>query len=162
MAEVKEHKVEAAKPNAAMKPLSSEDIRVLEEKHAKEYADRQAAALKKAHTPLKVTKAVDSPTVMAVGAYDQFIGELWPGATGWLPLDVNGTPSGPATLLPPDPPVVACHVFANYMPNADADMLVTITGAPITDNMQPNNDIRFNPVYTPPVTMAAMGKERHA
>jgi hypothetical protein len=91
----------------------------------------------------------NSPVQFATGPYDQYIGELWPGATGWLPLDDNGTPNGPATLAPPVGNVKAAAVFANYAPNPDADMLVTLAGAPLTTHMNPNVDRRFNPVYLP-------------
>jgi len=83
------------------------------------------------------------------GAYDHFIGELWPGAYGWLPLDEAGTPIGPATIDPPPQgpapqKVYACYVLADArvpLPD-DADMLTTPTGAPITDHMNSNVDKR--------------------
>jgi hypothetical protein len=82
------------------------------------------------------------------GPYDHFIGKLWPGAYGWLPLDENGTPNGPAHLSPPSAGsgVKACHVWANdKIPLEGQDALLTATGAPITDNMTPNTDFRPDP-----------------
>jgi len=79
------------------------------------------------------------------GKYDHFIGELWPGAYGWLPLDENGTPWSPASIEPPNPGKghLACYVLANpQIPLGDADMLVTPSGAPITDHMTSNVDKR--------------------
>jgi len=79
------------------------------------------------------------------GKYDHFIGELWPGAYGWLPLDANGTPWAPASIEPPNPGKghLACYVLANpQIPLGDADMLVTPSGAPITDHMTSNVDKR--------------------
>jgi len=82
------------------------------------------------------------------GAYDNLVGELWPGAYGWLPLDSAGTPSGPATIDPPapGPDVYACFVYSP-VPDPDPthdplDLLTTPTGAPITDNMNSNVDKR--------------------
>jgi hypothetical protein len=79
-----------------------------------------------------------------MGEYDHFVGELWPGAFGWLPLDPNGTPNGPATLEPPPPPALACHVThdAGSVGVANADLLVTSSGAPVTDHMNSNSDNR--------------------
>jgi hypothetical protein len=88
------------------------------------------------------------PSTFVVGPYDQYIGELWPGATGWLPLDDNGTPNGPATIAPPPIGTKAAAVFANYAPNPDANLMVTLAGAPLTDRMNASVDRRFNPVYT--------------
>jgi len=79
------------------------------------------------------------------GKYDHYIGELWPGAYGWLPLDENGTPWAPASIEPPNPGKghLACHVLANpKIPLGDEDALVTSTGAPITDQMISNVDKR--------------------
>jgi|KBSMisStaDraftv2_1062788.scaffolds.fasta_scaffold107992_3 hypothetical protein len=79
------------------------------------------------------------------GPYDHYIGKLWPGAYGWLPLDEAGTPIGPAH---PNPPTEgseqpACHVLANpKIPLGDEDALITSTGAPITDHMTSNVDKR--------------------
>ena len=81
---------------------------------------------------------------MATGPYDAFVGELWAGAWGWLPLDELGTPIGNATLEPPAPPALACAVQHVFAPSQDVEMLATITGAPITDRMQPNPDYRMS------------------
>ena len=83
------------------------------------------------------------------GPFDNLIGELWPGALGWLPLDENGTPNGPATIEPPeDTDIPVCRVFANFAPNFDHDLLVTPSGGPITDRMIPNSERRV--IYPPP------------
>jgi len=89
------------------------------------------------------------------GAYDHLIGELQPGQTGWLPLDDNGMPNGPATLMPPpELGAKACSVRANPtvpLPD-DEDALYTLTGAPITDHMESNVDRRVTPgEAVPPV-----------
>lgn len=89
------------------------------------------------------------------GQYDHLIGELTPGATGWLPLDDAGTPSGPATLQPPPGPnAKACSVLASPQDEIDngADALVTLTGAPITDHMESNVDRRAPGGQAPPQT----------
>ncbi len=75
------------------------------------------------------------------GPYDHFVGELWPTAWGWLPLDEFGTPIGNATLEPPESGF-ACAVQHVFAPDQQAELLATITGAPITDRMQPNPDFR--------------------
>lgn len=75
----------------------------------------------------------------ARGAYDNLIGELLPGESGWLPLDDDGVPSGPATReLAPD--TRACRVTANHPSSVGADLLVTNSGAPISQVMQANTD----------------------
>lgn len=79
------------------------------------------------------------------GIYDDFFGVLAPGDTGWLPLDENGTPNGPASLEPPPLDVPACAVQHTNMLDAAIDKLATIAGAPITDRMQPNPDRRLYP-----------------
>jgi hypothetical protein len=78
------------------------------------------------------------------GPYDNLIGDLAPNEEGWLPLDVNGTPSGPATHSPPPAPALACSVMANSQEKVDAgeDALLTLAGAPITDHMTSNVDPR--------------------
>jgi hypothetical protein len=79
------------------------------------------------------------------GPYDHYIGELWPGAYGWLPLDENGMPIAPARIDPPNPDKghFACHVMANpKIPLEGEDALTTPTGAPITDQMTSNVDKR--------------------
>jgi len=80
-----------------------------------------------------------------MGDYDHLVGELSPGQSGWLPLDENGTPNGPATIQPPPPPnALACAVVANAavpLPEGE-DLLTTPSGAPITDSMENNVDPR--------------------
>jgi hypothetical protein len=79
---------------------------------------------------------------MATGPYDQFVGELWPTAWGWLPLDEFGTPIGQATLEPPASGF-ACAVQHVFDISGNSEMLATITGAPVTDRMVPNPDFRM-------------------
>ena len=77
------------------------------------------------------------------GKYDEFIGELWPGAEGWLPLSDTGKPIGPATLEPPTDGWAA-PVFATFAPQpAGIPMLATPSGADIDDHMLPRHDFRF-------------------
>jgi hypothetical protein len=76
------------------------------------------------------------------GAYDHFVGDLLPGDKGWLPLDENGTPIGPATKAAPVAPALACAVVATDG-SAGQDVLTTPTGAPITDEMEANPDFRL-------------------
>ena len=78
--------------------------------------------------------------------YDIWVGKLWPGAYGWLPLDDQGVPNGPAHLNPPtvgsDQP--ACHVLCNPavpLPEGQC-MLQTSSGAPISPPMNSNVDKR--------------------
>jgi len=97
--------------------------------------------------PLKVIARPESPSIEARGIHDDKVGELAPGDSGWLPLDAEGKPSGPATLLPPYLPVRACRVYAN--PPGSADLLVTNSGAPITDAMQAQTD--YHQFGIPPV-----------
>ena len=90
------------------------------------------------------------------GQYDNLIGELTPGQTGWLPLDDAGTPSGPATIAPPPGPnAKACSVKASSTEEVAQgwDALLTSTGAPITDHNVSNVDRRYDPnaPETPPV-----------
>jgi hypothetical protein len=86
------------------------------------------------------------------GAYDHLVGELSPGAYGWLRLDVNGKPTGaPATFAPPapGPDIWACSVRATDGSNGQ-DILVTAAGAPITDENLPAVDRRYFPKPIPP------------
>ena len=78
------------------------------------------------------------------GAFDHLIGELIPGSKGWLPLDDAGTPSGPATFSPPDPPALACAVMAASEEEVEEgdDALVTNTGASISPPLNSNVDNR--------------------
>jgi len=89
------------------------------------------------------------------GAYDHYLGEVQPGDTGWLPLDDNGTPNGPATKEPPPGPnAKACSVKASTQDQLDdgADALVTATGAPISDTMNSNVDRRVGDSPSAPDT----------
>ena len=91
------------------------------------------------------------------GQYDNLIGELTPGQSGWLPLDDAGTPSGPATIQPPPGPnAKACSVKASSTEEVAQgwDALLTSTGAPITDHNVSNVDRRFpnDPANPAPVT----------
>ena len=98
-----------------------------------------------------------------MGDYDHFIGELWPGAYGWLRLDASGTPIAPATLDPPPPDNLACYVMANpQIPLGDADQLVTPTGAPITDSMNSNVDKRMEMESTYKSTPKPDGWDDHS
>jgi hypothetical protein len=126
-------------------------------------ASRHATPRPKDFKPFSVAEGsgkiafLTSPEVAPMGAYDQFIGELWPGAFGWLPLDpVTGEPSGQATLEPPeDPDIPVCHVFANLMPNLNADLLVSASGAPLVAPLNPHPDPRIHPRAEP--TEAPLG-----
>jgi len=82
------------------------------------------------------------------GPYDHLIGELTPGQSGWLPLDNDGIPSGPATLKPP--PALdskACSVMANSKnPLGPEDhALLTSTGAELDPPLVSNVDRRVTP-----------------
>ena len=92
------------------------------------------------------------------GQFDDLAGELTPGDTGWLPLDESGNPTGPATLLPPPPPVLACPVMVNSevpLPEGHS-YLLSETGAelipPLTSRSDPRPDDWVAP--TPPVPEA--------
>jgi hypothetical protein len=63
-------------------------------------------------------------------------GELDPGYQAFVPLDDKGNPSGPAEDWEPGKPQAA--VFAP--PPHPSDELVTPSGAPITNQMNPNPD----------------------
>jgi len=87
-----------------------------------------------------------------MGDYDHFAGELTaPGDKGWLPLDEDGTPIGPATLQAPVAPALACAVVAVELPDDQGIGLTTPTGAPITDEMVPNSDFRVPGSGTAPL-----------
>jgi len=82
------------------------------------------------------------------GPYDHLIGELTPGAKGWLPLDDAGVPSGPATLQPP--PALnakAASVQANRTSPVPEDehALYTSSGAEIVPPLNSNVDRRVTP-----------------
>lgn len=88
----------------------------------------------------EVPERQDKLKVDARGPFDHLVGELLPGQHGWLPLDDNGSPSGSAVRDRPDPPQAACRVYAMISTEA-GDLLVTNSGAPISDTMQPNTDV---------------------
>jgi len=121
--------------------------------------DDQAAAKRPKPRPYRVNKQADAIDVEARGAYDDLVGELFPGESGWLPLDDVGTPAGPAVRELPDPPQRACRVMANGQ-GAPGDILVTISGAPITPVMQPNTDIL--PWVAPPEIPVAGAVQRQS
>ena len=83
---------------------------------------------------------------MADCPYDIWVGKLWPGAFGWLPLDDAGYPNG---IAHPNPPttgsdVKACHVMCNATIPLPAGhcMLLTSSGAPISPPLNSNVDKR--------------------
>jgi hypothetical protein len=87
------------------------------------------------------------------GLYDDQVGELAPGQTGWLPLADDGTPSGPATISPPPGPnAKACSVKHNEQEAIDAghDVLVSSSGAPLSPPLQSNVDRRVGGPTEPP------------
>ena len=66
------------------------------------------------------------------------VGELAPGQHGFLPLDESGAPSGPATLAQTSSPSVV--VIAGD-PEQGEPPLMTQSGAPITDSMEPFHSV---------------------
>jgi hypothetical protein len=80
-----------------------------------------------------------------VGPHDDKIGDLLPGQFGWLPLDPNGLPSGPATFAFPGISTAVARVFASFQPNLNIDALVTPAGGPLTDRMNANSDRLYIP-----------------
>lgn len=91
------------------------------------------------------------------GAFDSMFGELLPTQSGWLPLGPDGTPSGPATLLPPAPGVVACPVLrAPDPPPPGHDVLTSLAGAPLIAPLNGSADRRFEAEPSvPPVSTRA-------
>jgi len=88
------------------------------------------------------------------GPYDHLIGELTPGAKGWLPLDDTGTPSGPATLQPPpELNAKAASVQANSTSPVPEDehALYTSSGAEIVPPLNSNVDRRVTPGTPEPI-----------
>lgn len=82
------------------------------------------------------------------GRYDSLVGELTPGKYGWLPLGLDGVPSGPATLMPPPAPAMACNVFAN--PEGSEEALVSASGAQLGEFLNSNVDWRDPEAISPP------------
>ena len=90
--------------------------------------------------------------VMA-GQFDDLAGELTPGDTGWLPLDESGNPTGPATLLPPPPPALACPVMVNSevpLPEGHS-YLLSESGAELVPPLQSRSDPRPDDWVAPEV-----------
>lgn len=79
------------------------------------------------------------------------VGELAPGESGFLPLDANGTPSGPATKVQTAESSVV--VKAGYTDQGEAP-LITPSGAPITDQMEPFHSVvyEFDDSVAPPIS----------
>ena len=67
----------------------------------------------------------------------ELAGELKPGQVGYVELDENGTPSGAATLEPPEP---GHGVYARVVATSPykLDEVTTPSGAPVTKHMQPD------------------------
>jgi len=82
------------------------------------------------------------------GPYDHLIGELSPGDKGWLPLDNDGFPNGPAVKEPPPQlGFKAASVVANAKdPLGPEDhALLTSTGAELDPPLNSNVDRRVTP-----------------
>lgn len=79
-----------------------------------------------------------------------FVGELLPGEKGFLPIDANGAPAGPATKAQTVAPSV--YVRAGFT-DQNEPPLMTETGAPITDDMVPLHSVvyEFDENAVPPV-----------
>jgi hypothetical protein len=69
----------------------------------------------------------------------ELVGELGHGELGWVELDEEGMPTGPAQKEPPPLGTVAARVVG-YFPTQDE--LVTPSGAPVTDQMNPAPDFQ--------------------
>ena len=89
------------------------------------------------------------------GAFDDLVGELTPGQSGWLPLDEAGSPTGPATIIPEPPPALACSVRASTPDDISAghDALVSYAGAPLVAPLQNNPDRRTPGAEEPPLPL---------
>ena len=113
-----------------------------QEKEAEKERIEKEERAEKARFPKKysVSERGDELKVEGRGQWDHFVGELLPGQTGWLPLDDQGIPMGPATRDRPAPPQSACRVYA-MAPTEGGDLLVTNSGAPIGPVMQANTDV---------------------
>lgn len=81
------------------------------------------------------------------GPYDALIGPLTPGQQGWLPVDVNGTPTAAVAVVAQ--PALGTHLYvavrANLTPLGLQDALVTNTGAPLHVGMNFYPELRYNP-----------------
>ena len=141
--EAKPHGNTARAPKAPSKPENSAaDAFTKQEREA----EKERIAKEERNEKLRWPKAYEVPErqdklkVDARGPFDHLVGELLPGQHGWLPLDDNGAPSGPAVRDQPEPPQAACRVYA-MIPTEGGDLLVTNSGAPLSDIMQPNTDV---------------------
>lgn len=78
------------------------------------------------------------------GPFDDLVGELSPGQTGWLPLDEAGYPTGPAVIIPPPPPALGCAVTVNpHVPLPEGEhLLLSKTGAELKPPLVSNIDNR--------------------
>ena len=136
-------------------PGAYENVRRTEDRSK----DDSAAAKRPKPRPYKVGALSDNLEVDARGPYDGMVGELLPGESGWLPLDAQGVPVGPAVRELPDPSTTrSCRVMANGV-DQPGDILVTNTGAPITPIMQPNTDVL--PWTAPPEIPIARTSQNH-
>ena len=92
------------------------------------------------------------------GPFDHFAGDLTPGQTGWLPLDADGNPTGPATKDPPPAPAFACSVMVNpAVPLPEGQhLLLSSTGADLSAPLQSNVDKRLpgTDAPTPPQSIS--------
>jgi hypothetical protein len=66
-------------------------------------------------------------------------GELQPGEVGWVELDEEGTPTGPARKEPPPPGTPTAKVVGTL--TTKMDEITTPTGAPITKHMNPDPEL---------------------
>jgi hypothetical protein len=86
------------------------------------------------------------------GQFDEYVGELTAGETGWLPLDESGNPTGPATREPPPPPALACPVMVNPevpLPEGHS-LLLSEAGAELVPPLQPRSDPRDPDTWVAP------------
>lgn len=74
---------------------------------------------------------------------DKLVGDLEPGESGWIPLDEKGKPTGPAKKGTPPEGQLAHTVVAPARPPRQA--IMTPSGAPITDNMNPDPSLPPRP-----------------
>jgi hypothetical protein len=111
--------------------------------------DGQNLAIKHAHEArikeLELELETEKKRIKAIEEFgdQEMSGQLGHGEKGWVRLDEEGKPTGPATIDPPEVGTVAAPVVG-YFPE-QADHLVTPSGAPITPNMQPMPDPRNDP-----------------
>ena len=93
-----------------------------------------------AYTPGQSSKVgVDDrgPTYLTWDEIHELAGDLGPGEIGWVRLDENGTPQGPAEReLPPAEEGPVARVAGS--PKVAYDDIVTPSGAPVTKFMNPD------------------------